>query len=398
MNKKIKRFLGTALLTGLICIGYSTKTYAWDGKADGTGTHSVIATQAIKMLKNDLSKNEPEAIRKNLNILEENLHKFQLGSTYPDYDKNAYQLYQDHFWDPDTDHNFSKDNKWYLAYAVPDTAESQTRKFTALAKNEWRKGNYTEATWYLGQAMHYLGDLNTPYHAANVTAVDSPGHVKFETYVEERKDRYRLNTTDYNTDDVFYKDTLKNDDFNKWSKEYCRHYAKEAKNLYYSSASMSHTYDDWEHAAVVAVGNAQKSTAGYIYRFLNDVSKPEINNENNNIDEIVVMIKTSNEKDAGTDDSIYFGIETKDGTKEKWTLDNPGDDFTKGQEGTYTLKLKNNNIKYKDIKNMWIRKEKFTAIRDDWKPEYIKVISNGKVQCEKNINIWLSGDVTYEVK
>lgn len=48
MNKKIKRFLGTALLTGLICIGYSTKTYAWDGKVDGTGTHSVIATQALK--------------------------------------------------------------------------------------------------------------------------------------------------------------------------------------------------------------------------------------------------------------------------------------------------------------------------------------------------------------
>lgn len=110
------------------------------------------------------------------------------------------------------------------------------------------------------------------------------------------------------------------------------------------------------------------------------------------------MIKTSNEKDAGTDDSIYFGIETKDGVKEKWTLDNPGDDFTKGQEGTYILKLKNNNIKYKDIKNIWIRKEKFTTIRDDWKPEYIKVISNGKVQCEKSINIWLSGDVTYEVK
>src|SRR3712207_9081263 len=37
------------------------------------------------------------------------LHKFQLGSTYPDYDPNAYKLYQDHFWDPDTNHNFSKD-------------------------------------------------------------------------------------------------------------------------------------------------------------------------------------------------------------------------------------------------------------------------------------------------
>ncbi|MBM7835651.1 phospholipase C [Clostridium sardiniense] len=395
MNKKILKILSCTLLTGLICIGYTTKAYAWDGKEDGTGTHSVIVTQAIEVLKHDLAKDEPEAIRNNLSILEENLHKFQLGSTFPDYDPNAYSLYQDHFWDPDTDHNFTQDNKWYLSYAVPDNAESQTRKFAALAKNEWAKGNYEKAVWYLGQGMHYFGDLNTPYHAANVTAVDSPGHVKFETYAEERKDTYRLDTTGYNTDDAFYKDTLKNDNFNEWSKGYCKYWAKQAKDLYYSHATMSNSWDDWEYAASHGVGNAQKGVAGYLYRFLNDVSNKDAVDKDYNLNEIVVMIKTADVQDAGTDNYIYFGIETKDGVKEEWALDNPGNDFTRNQEGTYTLKLKNKNIKYSDIKNMWIRDEKLTVATDGWKPSYVKVIAGDKVRLEKNINEWISGGTTY---
>ncbi|MEG1004524.1 MAG: phospholipase C [Clostridium sp.] len=396
MNKKLLKILSCTALTGLMCIGYTTNAYAWDGKKDGTGTHSVIVTQAVKMVENDLAKDEPEIIRQNLKILEDNLHKFQLGSTYPDYDPNAYDLYQDHFWDPDTDHNFSKDNSWYLSYAVSDTAESQARKFTALAKNEWAKGNYEQASWYFGQAMHYFGDLNTPYHAANVTAVDSPGHVKYETYVEERKDTYRLNSTGFNTDDSFYKDTLKNTNFNDWSKNYSTYWAKQAKSLYYSHSTMSNSWEDWEYSAVHAVGNAQKGTAGYIYRFINDVSEESITDAN--LNELVLVLKTADEKDAGTNDYVYFGIETKDGRKEQWTLDNPGNDFERNQEDTYTLKLQDKNIKYSDIKSMWLRKEKFTEFNDDWKPSNIKVIANGKTQLDKSINEWISSGTTYTVK
>ncbi len=47
------------------------------------------------------------------------------------------------------DNNFSKDNSWYLAYSIPDTGESQIRKFSALARYEWQRGNYKQATFYL---------------------------------------------------------------------------------------------------------------------------------------------------------------------------------------------------------------------------------------------------------
>ena len=397
MNKKLFKGLAFILLTSSVWIGSTIKAYAWDGKIDGTGTHSMIVTQAIKVLENDLSNNEPEIIRKNLNILKSNLHEFQLGSTYPDYDPNEYDLYQDHFWDPDTENNFTKDNKWYLAYSIPDTGESQLRKCSALARNEWKKGNYKKAVFYLGEAMHYFGDIDTPYHPSNVTAVDSLGHVKFETFAEERKENYKIETSGSKTNEEFYQSIIKDKDFNGWSKEYCRGFAKKAKSLYYSHANMSCSWDDWDYAAKITLSNTQKGTAGYIYRFLHDVT---FNSDSidKNLSELVVMIKTANEKDAGTDDYIYFGIETKDGSKQEWQLDNPGDDFAKGAEDTYTLKIKDKNIKYNDINKMWVRKSKFTKITDQWKPEYIKVIANQNVELEKNINEWISGNNTYFIK
>lgn len=398
MNKNILKNLGYVLITGLICISSTSKVYAWDGKKDGTGTHSVIVTQAVEMLEKDFSDKEPEVIKQNFKVLKNNLHKFQLGSTYPDYDPNAYKLYQDHFWDPDTNHNFSKDNKWYLAYAVPETAESQVRKFTAIAKNEWAKGDYEKATWYLGQAMHYFGDLNTPYHAANVTAADSPGHVKYETYVEQRKDNYKLYSTGYKTNETFYSDILINDDFDDWSKQYSTYWAKQAKSLYYTHSTMNHNWNDWEYSAIHAVGNAQKGTAGYIYRFLYDISKNLLPYKNHETNELMVVIKTANEQNAGTDNYISFGIETKDGKQHEWKLDNPGNDFEKNQEDTYILKFKDNKIKYNQISKMWIKKSKLVSIEDEWKPEYVKVIIDGNIQCEKNINEWIKGNTTHYIK
>lgn len=397
MKKKFLKGLCCAFAISITCLGASTKAYGWDGKKDGTGTHSMIVTQAVKVLENDMSKDEPEIVKQNFKILQDNMHKFQLGSTYPDFDPNAYKLFQDHFWDPDTNHNFSKDNLWYLSYSIKDTAESQVRKFTALARNEWQKGNYEKATWYFGQAMHYFGDLNTPYHAANVTAVDSIGHTKYEAFAEKRKDQYRISTTGIKTNEGFYADALKSSNFDSWSKEYCRGWAKQAKSLYYSHSTMKHTNEDWDYSASHALNNAQKGTAGCIYRFLYDVSKDLLPTESHKINGLMVVIKTANEIAAGTDDYVYFGIERKDGTVQEWTLDNPGNDFEANQEDTYILKIKKPSIKFSDINRMWIRKANFTPVSDDWKVKSIKVIADGSVQYEKQINKWIRGNQKYYI-
>ncbi|WP_341478936.1 zinc dependent phospholipase C family protein [Clostridium perfringens] len=103
---------------------------------------------------------------------------------------------------------------------------------------EWKNANYQQATFYLGEAMHYFGDISTPYHPANITAVDSIGHMKFETFAEERKELYKINTAGSKTNEQEYNDILINKDFNYWSKEYARKFAKIGKSLYYSSANM----------------------------------------------------------------------------------------------------------------------------------------------------------------
>lgn len=397
MKRKFCKTLICSILVSSLWVGETQTIYAWDGKIDGTGTHPMIVTQAVSILENDLSDNESSIVKENLRILKENIKELQLGSTYPDYDKNGYDLYQDHFWDPDTDNNFSHDNNWYLSYSIQDTAESQIRKFSALARYEWQRGNYKQATFYLGEAMHYFGDIDTPYHPANVTALDSPGHVKFETFAEEKKDQYKINTTGSKTNEDFYNDIIKNENFDEWSKDYSKNFAKIGKSLYYTHASMSHSWDEWDYALKITLENSQKGTAGYLYRFLHDVSS-EDNLQVNNTKELVAYISTSSEEYSGTDDYMYLGINTKDGKTQEWLMDNPGDDFMTGSKDTYTFKLRDENIKIDDIQSIWIRKSKFTIFQDDYKPENIKLISNGKVVVDKDINQWISGNSTYNIK
>ncbi|MCR8745467.1 zinc dependent phospholipase C family protein [Romboutsia lituseburensis] len=396
MNKKAIQKLASMATCAIIFISLGNTSYAWDGKADGTGTHALIAEQALKMINNDLNKSEQDKIGTNLNIMNNLVKDLKLGSTYPDYNPNAYDLYQDHFWDSDTNNNFTIDNSWYASYAIYDTAETQVRKFVALAKHQWEKGNHQQAIFLLGQGLHYLGDLNNPYHASNQTAVDTPGHVKYETYVEQRKENYAINSMNYTTDKGIYEDALKNTDINDWMTKNSTEYAKVAKDLYYSHSTMKHSYDDWEYSAIEAMKNSQECTAKLLYRFLNEVSGTVQNTSDmNNLDEFNVVIKTANEKYAGTDDYIYFGIETKDGKTYEWVLDNPGNDFEQGQEDNYIIKVKDGSkISADSINKCWIRKAKL-EVGDDFKPENINVIAKSSVILEKEINKNLVGNETY---
>ncbi|MEF9991538.1 MAG: zinc dependent phospholipase C family protein [Peptostreptococcaceae bacterium] len=396
--KFIKKAANTLCVLGL-CTLMGGTSYAWDGKKDGTGTHALIAEHGLTMLNNDLNKNESEVHKKNLEILNKYMKDLKVGSTYPDYDPNAYDLYQDHFFDPDTGNNFTIDNKWYAASPIYDTAETQVRKFTTLAQNEWEKGNYKEATFLLGQGLHYLGDLNTPYHASNVTAVDSPGHVKYETFVEERKENYALNTVGCDTTAGIYKDAVKTQNYDEWMTQNSISYAKIAKNLYYSHSTMSHSWEDWDYSGREAIKNSQVCTAGFLYRFIDEVSKDESTDETSNMaSEFNVVLNTADNKYAGTDDYVYFGFETKDGVKNEWILDNAGNDFERNQIDNYLLKTKDNvKIDTNNIAKFWVRKDNMTTVSDDWELSKFKLIANGKVILQKDINKVFTGNETYDI-
>jgi len=391
--KKTNFLLASLLTVATLCVPMTA--YGWNGTKEGTGTHAVIAEQAVQMLTNDLNQGESQKVKDNVQILNQYINDLKLGSTFPDYDPNGYDLYQDHFWDPDTGYNFTHTAAWYTSYTVTETADSQSRKFTALAVSEWKNGNYQNAEKLLGQAIHYLGDINNPYHAANITAIDSPGHVKYEAYADQVGGKYLVNTMNATTTDSVYANAITTDDFSSWITKHNTYWGKISKDLYFTKSTMSNSWADWDYSLGQALPNAQKSVATFLYRFINEVSST-MPVASLNFNQLQVVIKTADLLYAGTDDYAYFGFETNDGQRFEWQLDNVGNDFERNQTDNYNLTLPK-TIDAATITNTWLRKANFTVSGDDWKPESMKVIIGGDVKQDTNISSWLSGNTTYAV-
>ena len=265
--------------------------YGWNGNKDGTGTHAVITDQAVKMLTHDLDPGESQKVKDNVELLNQYINDLKIGSTFPDYDPNGYDLYQDHFWDPDTGYNFTHTAPWYTSYTVTETADSQSRKFSALALNEWKKGNYKDASKLLGQAIHYLEDINCPYHAANITAVDSAGHTQYETYADKNIEKYLLNTMNGTTKDSVYANVITTADFSNWITKNNTYWGKLSKSLYFSKSTMSNSYADWDYSLGQALPNSQNSIAMFLYRFINEASNT-MPAGSLNFNQLQVVIKT----------------------------------------------------------------------------------------------------------
>lgn len=166
--------------------------FAWDsvGSATQMDTHKLIAEQAVTILESDLAKKESRAFKNNLAILSDNLYDLKRGAVWPDFNPDGYALYQEHFYDPDTGQNFTN------GY-IPDTAESMTRLYTAMALHKWKNGDYSGAAFDLGTAMHYFADLNEPHHAANQTGGEGMAHTEFEQWVESVKYNYIVNESGF---------------------------------------------------------------------------------------------------------------------------------------------------------------------------------------------------------
>lgn len=392
--KKVKYFLISVFAMVACSILLTTYACAWNGNQDGTGIHADIANQAVQILRNDLGSTEPQALKNNLDIVNQNIDQLKLGACYPDFDPNKYALYQNHFWDPDTGHNFTYSASWYVAGKIDETADTDVTKFTALAINDWKKGNYSTAVFELGEAMHFTGDLNQPYHAANITAVDSIGHVEYENYADTDGLKYLISTLNCKTTDSTYTSAINSDPLSTWITSTDTYFGKIAKNLYYSKSTMSNSYSDWDYSIGIALPNAQKNSALLLYRFLNEISST-IPTCTSSFNKLQLVIKTADVTYAGTDDNIYFGFQTSGGQNYEFKLDNPGNDFEKNQTDTYVITLPN-TVDAKTITKTWLRKSKY-LFGDDWKPQYVKVIINGYVKQDVTINQWLSGNTTYNM-
>ncbi|GAA0736710.1 zinc dependent phospholipase C family protein [Clostridium oceanicum] len=382
------------ILTGFITLGCYSSVFAWSSKenVNTMDTHKTISVQALNMIKNDLKLDSN--VSKNIEILENNMDQYKKGSVAPDFGEvdieRDYRLYQDHFFDPDSNSNFTT-SSLYPLYSIKDTAESQTVNYMGQAVASWKDGDYSNSVYLLGKALHYFEDLNEPHHALNWTGGPGTSHAGFEDYVEKEKDNFKISSmgedkSEYNSysDEPFYKflslQSIK--------------YAKKAKG-FKSKVSMKNSWDDWKNAAIGSMKNAQIGTASVVYRFLQEVSKNENNSLTNPIGRFFVRIKTDNVSYAGTDDYMYFGMGFEDGKKLEVNCDVAGDDFTRNSNRAYQFTIKDSDYDVNKLNKIWIRKAKFAG--DDWKGKEIELYMQGKRIFKGTIDRWMSGNDTYEI-
>lgn len=396
MNKKIKSIISMSLLTSSLVLGPAVKTYAWDSRQspDTMDTHKTISVQALKIIEND-NKDEKH-IQDNLQILYNNLREFKRGAVAPDFGAlgtdRDYLLYQDHFFDPNTGKNFTSYSPYPFS-AIPDTAESQSRNYVGQAVARWKDGEYAEATYLLGKATHYFADLNEPHHASNITGGAGTAHTKFETFAEEVKDNYKLETLG----DSIIKDEchgLSHKSLADFITTQSYKYAKKA-NILSEKTTLSNSWDDWHFAVKESLENSQRGVATIIYRFLQEVNNSSIVDTSAPIGKFHVVINTADEKNAGTDDYVYFGIQLKSGKEVEFKCDLPGDDFVRNYTTAYEFEITDADFKFSDISKVWVRKQTYAG--DDWKLKNVELYIQGQRVLNESINNWLHGNTTYDL-
>ncbi|MFZ2633175.1 MAG: zinc dependent phospholipase C family protein [Desulfosalsimonadaceae bacterium] len=393
--KNYMKLLGAAAMLMLL---YPAGVLAWDSNATATqmDTHKMIAEQGVLILQNDLATNAAPEVVHNLQILHDNLYDLKRGAVWPDFNTNEYDLYQDHFYDPDTGKNFTNG-------VIPDTAESQTRLHVAVAVHKWKNGDYSGAAFELGTAMHFFADINEPHHASNQTGGEGTAHTEFEQWVELGFESYAIDGSGHTTDSTYYMDTVNNftyiTDFITSQANICGRAAKALAPY----AQMTSTWDDWEYVAPESLKIAQQSAALVYFRFLNEVALEPLSAAAGPIGKFHVEFKVSDVTNAGTDDTVYFGMKLKNGRTMEFKCDVPGDDFYRNLRWAYEFNITDATFKAADVTKVWVRKKDFTVLGDDLRLDYMAVYMKGKNVLDKPINAWLGtggwwySDVTYNV-
>lgn len=392
MNKQTKVLISTLIMSSVMSAGIPA--YAWDSREDVNvmDTHKTIAVQALEIIKNDLKSDQ-----KTMNVLNElqsNLIQYKKGSVAPDFGDvgvdRDYKLYQDHFYDPDSGENFTS-NYPYPFYEIKDTAESQVRNYFSQAVAAWKSGDHENGSYLLGKAMHYFGDINEPHHTLNWTGGPGTAHTNFETYAEKTKDKYKINTMGSDKEEFNLNNEKPLLDFLTYQSN---KYAKLSKNLE-PKVSMSNTYADWDEALDISLKNAQKSSAIIVYKFLQEISSDKSIPLTSPIGRFHVVIKTDDEKYAGSDDYVYFGMELNNGKNIEFECNLAGNDFVTGSTGSYQFCIDDKEFDPSQVSRVWIRKQKYLG--DDLKLKNISVYMQGKRVINEDINQWFTENYTHNI-
>lgn len=203
-----------------------------------TKTHSYITEKSINIagLNNKVSEN----------IRNEIIHY----STQPDFDETTC-AFKYHFYNPATGKNFNDEYKSALTMFCDYYKKAE--------KNYMQGERFSE---YLGRAIHYLVDINTPVHTYNQDVFDAvvnvSSHVYFENKCDELIEKIRDDELPNNINDDY---------FNLNSITTIANNCALKSSVLFDMYSKIKSKKDVEPICIQAVMNAIKNTSGIIKRF-----------------------------------------------------------------------------------------------------------------------------------
>ncbi len=212
-------------------------------------SHQYLTSRALTILKNDKGDTTANLLIKYASILLSN-------SDWPDSYEKDFGLYLGHFYNPDT-------GRTILGLSKP-TAMSRFLDHTQKAATYYAK-NKNVSMQELGRALHYLADINTPHHAALLTALNS-NHTAFEQFVDSTRLDYCVDTTSK------YSGLTSADaatDLKGYSREIVNLSARYA--LKYRTQAASGSVEDMQTAAKATMEYSQEIMAAFLFNFLRAV-------------------------------------------------------------------------------------------------------------------------------
>lgn len=208
-----------------------------------TKTHTYILKQALAILENDKG---PSC------LTEEKYATILLVYTdWPDRIGRETDCvsWAGHFYNPETNTNY-KGN-------MTPTALSRAVEHFNNAIKKYQAGEYIKAVEALGKGTHYVGDLNEPHHASNITAVKvGHRHINFEKYADEHCKEF-----------YFENDTIDGHYYEQAKKLPIGHILKQAAWFGHNFLDKAEERNTFHEAADATIKNSIISVVQYIYKF-----------------------------------------------------------------------------------------------------------------------------------
>lgn len=206
--------------------------------------HKFINVQALEILRNDGHEKEYE-------FLNAYIHQINSGAVWADQDFKS----SNHFYNPDTQKGLYGSSN----------AFKECMLYYAKALNKYFKGDINSSMFFLGAACHIIQDMTVPQHV-NVNLLKH--HRKYEQWVI----RTHLEHDNFKVfEEGIYFDTVQ---------KYLEYNTRKAMATYLQYSNEENLNVKFYGITSIILVIAQKSTAGVMFKFYNDIQRiSQIKNE-----------------------------------------------------------------------------------------------------------------------